>query len=149
MDNFKSYLKKQEEDVDKAIKRLPKKHQQLLQGYTVYFQDGNTLKGDNEHIGVVDTEKKTINLAAPLRFSREFVLYHETAHLVWAAYIKGTPLEQEWNSLVKKYKTKGITKRKENTEEVFAHTYANSFCTYKNLLFNVKPLENFIKKLSN
>jgi hypothetical protein len=124
MKGFKDFIH-EDEAVKSALKKLPKHHQKLLNGFEFRFQGGNTLKGDDGHIGsVVVNPKKIITIAAPWRYSREFTLFHEVGHLVWTMFVKGTPLVEEWSEIVKKNPDR---KKSENDEENFCHSYAAHF----------------------
>jgi hypothetical protein len=117
---FRQFIEsKEEEDVKQFLTKLPKGHQELVKGFSVKFQGGNTLKGDSGHVGIIDFQKNTINIAAPFRYSRCHCLGHEIAHLIYEKLM--TPeLKKEWLALVKKTPDRD----KQDAEELFAHAYA-------------------------
>lgn len=122
MTNFKQFLLESEEEqnVKETIAKLPVGHQKLLKGFKFTFEAGNTLKGDNDHVGYV--HKNKIVIAAPWKYSRCHTFLHEVAHLVYEKLM--TPaLKKEWETLVK-----GTEKKQDqNAEELFCHSYA---CCY-------------------
>jgi hypothetical protein len=115
-----------------------------MRGFDIKFQPNSTLKGDDEHIGRIENKPhKKITIAAPWFFPREFALLHEIGHLVWLKYIHGTPLEKQWKTLCKN--TKG--KVKQNSEEIFAHSYSTTYGHNKIEKHNHSKLIDFIMKL--
>lgn len=126
MENFKLFFEKTEEEknVQQLIKKLPAAHRKLLNGYKFKYQGGNTLKGDDGHIGVIFKDKITV--AAPWNYGREWVTLHEIAHLVWENFCD-KKWQQEWKKTVKKH-----TKRqKQNNEELWCMAYACHFANHK------------------
>lgn len=150
--NFKLFIESEEQkNVDKMISSLPKGHQKLLDGYKFTFTAGNTLDGDNDHIGYI--YKNKIVVAAPWNYSRGFTTLHEIAHLVWE-YIVDKKLRKEWANLIKQTKEKHIEKFKsesqkqalrQNNEEMFAMSYAATYCTHAPIIWVNKDWINFIK----
>ena len=63
--NFRNFMESEEEErnVNKLLSRLPKGHRALLDGYKFRYTPGNTLNGDNQHIGYIHRDK--IVVAAP------------------------------------------------------------------------------------
>jgi len=145
--NFKVFLtesekKKNLEDVNKTLKKLPKKYRDLFKGFKFKFEADNTLNGDNEHVGLIDTEKKTITIAAPWNYGREFTLLHEIAHLVWGHFLEDD-LKKKWNHMAKNTKNKV----NDGLEELFCMAFANSFAKNKIGIHTHPKWEKFIKEL--
>ena len=145
MGHFKEYMESNEGDARASIRSLPKSHRALVRGFSLDFHPSGTLKGDDSHIGKVEDMpgKNKITLASPWFYPREFALLHEIGHLVWAKYVKGTKLEKQWNAICGR--TKG--KVKQNNEEVFCHSYANTYSHNKVVKHDHGNLESFIRKL--
>jgi len=61
MTTFKEFLIESEEkkDTNEILKKIPKSHADLVKGFKFIWQAGNTLKGDNDHTGIIDPKKKT------------------------------------------------------------------------------------------
>lgn len=141
MNGFKLFVEAQteeEKNVQALIKKLPKGHQKLLKGYKFKYQGGNTLKGDDGHIGVIFKDKITV--AAPWNYGREFTTLHEIAHLVWE--YKMTPeLKKEWNTISKK----NPKQNQDNSEENFAMAYACHYAKHKVKVHDHPEWHNFIK----
>lgn len=149
--NFKLYLEGEEkEDIKKTIAKLPKQHQNLLKGYKYSFHGGNTLKGDKENIGMIYKDKITV--ASPWFYSREYVLLHEIAHLVYEKLMTDK-LKKEWSELISKTKTeqkkKQHTRSKnaidQNNEELFCMAYAATYAKHPVKTFLHPEWQKFIK----
>jgi hypothetical protein len=144
MKGFKRFVN-EDEDVQKTIAKLPRHHQILVKGYKFQFEPGNTLKGDDGHVGmIVNKPEKIIRIAAPWRFGREFTLLHEIAHLVYEFYVRGTPLEVEWGRIEKSTPNK---KENESAEENFCHAYANVYASMKITIHTHPEWKEFILRL--
>lgn len=153
--NFKLFLENTEnysKDVKITLKRIPKKHYDLIKKYTIEFEPNNTLKGDSDHIGLIDEKNKKIKIAAPWNFSREFTILHEIAHAVYRELDKLK--KKKWKDIVKKNTNKQIKENpqaknslKQNAEEIFCHCYANFYAKHKNSTYNNKQWMNFIKSI--
>lgn len=144
MANFKLWLVESEEqdDIKKTLAELPKSHADLVRGYTVKFQGGNTMKGDESHIGMVDDQTKTITLAAPWRYPRSYTYLHEIGHLVWAHFV--TPeMKKEWSRLALRNKTENP----QNDEEEFCMSYAQHFANNKLIKYHLPERNRFVKTL--
>jgi len=145
--NFKVFFiesekRKNLDDVNKTLKKLPKKYRDLFKGFKFKFEADNTLNGDDEHVGLIDTEKKTITIAAPWNYGREFTLLHEIAHLVWANFLEDD-LKKKWNNIAKNTKNK----MNDGLEELFCMAFANSFSKNKIGIHSHPKWEKFIKEL--
>jgi hypothetical protein len=146
MMDFKEFLNEQESEekknIDQTIGKLPKSHAALIRGYKWKFQGGNTLDRDNQHIGVVDDNKKLITVAAPWNYGREFTALHEIGHKVWEKFV--TPeLRKEWSRIAKKNKNR----LKQNDEELFAMAYANNYAHNRIEVHTCPEWDKFIEKL--
>ena len=139
---FKIFLKESEKkDVEETLSRLPEKHQKLLKGYKFKFENGSTLKKDGEHVGVIF--KDTIKIASPFYYSREHVLLHEIAHLIWA-YGVSKEQKEEWNKLAKSTKDN----KEKNHEESFCNAYASVYSKHTHETYNYPDWRKFILKLT-
>jgi hypothetical protein len=140
-ESFRHFLENEEkENVNKMLAKLPKGHQKLLKGYKFHYTPGNTLKGDDEHIGFIHNDK--IVVAAPWNYGREFTTLHEIAHLVWEKLM--TPkLKKEWEAIVKRTKNK----QDQNPEELFCMAYACHYAKHKVKVHDHPEWHDFIAKL--
>lgn len=134
-----------EADIQKSLNKLPKAHKELAKGFKIVLEPNNTLKGDKGHVGVIMTHPSPqIRVASPWNYPREFAFLHEVAHLVYEKYIRGTPLEQEWNAICARTKDK---KKGEPPEELFCHAYANRYCNNQVVIHDHEEWNNFIDAL--
>jgi hypothetical protein len=147
--NFKIFLENLEtnsKDIRQCIKKLPKKHADLIKDYKIKFEPNNTLKKSNKHVGFIDEEKKTISVAAPWNYSRSFTLLHEIAHAVWKNL--ADEQKEEWKKIFLKEKNKMKNKSlNQNYEEIFAMAYANFYSKHKLLTYENKSWNKFIRKI--
>jgi hypothetical protein len=140
MDGFRTFLESEEqENVKTMISKLPKGHQKLLNGYKFKYTPGNTLKGDDEHIGYIHKDK--IVVAAPWNYGREFTTLHEIAHLVYE-YLCDKKWKDEWKKVVKK----NPDRQKQNDEELFAMAYACHFAKHKIKVHDHPTWHNYMDK---
>jgi len=154
--NFKLFLESEEQkNVEKLISSLPKGHRELLNGYKFKYTGGNTLDGDNDHIGYIFKDR--IVVAAPWNYSRAFTTLHEIAHLVWE-YLMTKDLRNRWSELVNKTKQAQIDKfsnkeqkhaLRQNAEEIFCMSYASAYCTHSPIIWVNEEWIKFIKTLEN
>lgn len=147
MKGFKLFFETTEEDknIKNTLKKVPKKHAELIKKYTFEFLKGNTLKGDDQHIGLIDPFKKKITIAGPWNYGREFTLLHELAHKVWENFMDEKS-KKEWSRLVKKVPKK--ERLDQDDEEMFCHAYANTYVQNKIVIHHHPDWEKFIKKLN-
>lgn len=151
---FKTFLESEEQkDVEKLISSLPKKHRDLLNGYKFKYTSGNTLDGDNDHIGYIFKDR--IVVAAPWNYSRAFTTLHEIAHLVWE-HLMTKELRNKWSELVKSTKQKQIDKfphkeqkhaLRQNAEEIFCMSYAATYCSHSPIIWVNDNWIKFIKSI--
>jgi len=143
--DFKEFLLTEDaciSDVKKTLKKLPKLHRDLFKGYKYVFEPNNTLKGDNEHIGCIDEKKKTITIAAPWNYGREWTLLHELGHQVWK-YLLTDEEKKRWREIVKKTKEK----QNQGAEELFCMGYASAYAKRKVTIHTHSEWDKFIKKI--
>ncbi len=148
MKSFAEYLFEREKSEEEknllhTLGKLPKAHAALVKGYKWSFQDGNTLDGDDKHVGVIDDKKKKITVAAPWNYGREFTALHEIAHRVWEKYMT-KELRAEWSKVVKKNKDR----MKQNDEELFCMAYANAYANQQVVVHTHPAWEKFVKSLA-
>ena len=140
--NFKEFLIESEmTDVRKTLGKIPKVHKALLHGYKYKFEKGNTLDGD--HVGEIDEKNKTVSLAAPWNYGREFTFLHELAHAVWKNYCSAQ-LRKEWSKIVKDTKA---PHQHQGDEELFCMAYATTYAKNKIVIHSHPEWEKFIKRL--
>ena len=155
MESFKRFFleaSEQEKNIKDTLAKLPKNHSALIKGYKFKWEAGNTLKNDDEHVGIVNPVKRTITIAAPWHYGRSFTLLHELAHLVWE-HKMSKELKEQWDKLVKsnkqKQKEKIPTKAKsclnQNEEEIFCMTYATVYSQHTITTYNNPEWVKFIK----
>ena len=123
-----------------TLKKLPKSHRKLVKDFHVRFEGGNTLHGDDQHVGYVDEYEKEICVASPWNYGREFTFLHEIAHKVYEKLNDNT--KKEWAKIVNKTKNK----QKQSPEELFAMAYANSYAKNKVVIHDHEEWNEFIKE---
>src|SRR6185436_6542260 len=94
--NFVELTHEQEDDVEETLQRIPKHHRTLVKNYKIKFHHDNVLKGDKEHVGIINPNNKTVTVAAPWNHSRSYTFLHEIAHKVWEKYVS-PQLRKEWS----------------------------------------------------
>lgn len=151
--NFKQFISEQTEEENNIIntlKNLPQQYQNLIKGYKFKFHKGNTLHNDDDHIGVIDPNTKTVTLAGPWNYSRSFVFLHELAHKVWEKFLSSS-LKEEWEKICKETKSKFNLKKYEgldqNSEELFCHNFAAYYCNNPPQIYCHKSWKEFMKNL--
>jgi Zn-dependent peptidase ImmA (M78 family) len=143
---FKQFLAEETKnlsDINKTLKKLPNEHRKLLKGFKFKFQGDNTIKNDDKHVGIIDTEKKTVTISAPYFYPREWVMLHELGHLVWKLFVNKA-LRKKWSNIVKNTKNK----MKDGEEELFCMAYAGTYAKHKIEIHNHPEWESFVKALS-
>lgn len=138
--NFKLFLESEQHknDIRKMIKKIPEEHQKLIKGYKFNFISDRTLKNDNSHVGVIDEEEKTITIASPWNYGREFTTLHEIGHLIWK-YSMEKEQKTEWRDIISK------TEHKQGAEENFCMYYAAHHANNAPATYNNKTALKFIK----
>jgi hypothetical protein len=148
--SFKQYLidseKSYQTEIKQTLKKLPKRHAALLKGYKFKFQGTNTLKGDNDHVGIINQEKETVTIASPWNYGREYTLLHEIGHFVYQTLLSGEA-KKKWARIVKNTKMK--KEDRQVPEELFCMAYANHYAKHKHVMFSHPSWEKFIAKLPN
>jgi hypothetical protein len=140
---FKKFLNDSiKSDLEKVLEPLPKGHKELLAGYKITFEPGNTLHKDKDHIGEIDERTKTIRIAAPLNYGRSHAILHELAHLVWERFVNNK-LREEWSQIIKNTKNK----QNQEAEELFAMAYASHYAKNKISIHDHPEWHKFIQKL--
>lgn len=145
MNGFKQFFTEASEmdkNIKDTLKKIPKAHSAFVKDYAFKWQPGNTLKGDDEHIGIINPMKKTVTIAAPWNYGREFTFLHELAHKVWENLVDAAN-RKEWGSIVKKTKHK----MKQNAEELFCMAYANHYAKNKIVIHDHPEWDKFIAKI--
>lgn len=128
-------------DMSRLISKLPRSHAALVKDYRFKFEPGNTLHGDDDHIGYMDKGDQEIAVAAPWNYGREFTLLHEIAHLVWERLDDQT--KQKWAQIADRTKDK----QHQNPEELFAMAYANYYAKNKVVIHDHPEWKRFIANL--
>jgi hypothetical protein len=147
---FLEYLEKRnsyETDIKSTLNKIPKSHYDLVKDYKIIFQSSNTLKNDDDHIGLIDEKNKTITIASPWNYGKEFTLLHEIAHAVWK-YALSKQKKQEWSKLFKEAKYKNKKDLSQNEEEIFCMTYAQYYAKNKMKKFDHESLLEFISRIA-
>jgi hypothetical protein len=143
------YEAKVDDETEKSLTNLPKKHRELVKDYRFRFENGVNLKGYPDSIGLIhlgNPDKKIIQIAAPWRHSREFATLHEVAHKVYEKLMTDK-LRKKWSNLVKKTELHKDAAKEKNDEELFAHHYAQYYCNNKVVRYDHPELLDFIKNL--
>jgi hypothetical protein len=149
--NFKLFLMEAgtfDTDLKESLKKLPKKHQNLVKGYKFKSHPENTIKGDKGACGLIDEKKKEITVAAPWNYGREYTFLHEIGHLVWK-YLMSEDKREQWGKLAEKIKSKNKKNSSLNQidEELFCMGYAAAYCNQPVVAFDHDSWIDFIKKI--
>jgi len=142
--NFKEFLERAdtyENNAKETLKKLPKRHRALVKSYKFKFISSPTLS-DGENVGFIDEKKKTITIAAPWNYGREFTFLHEIGHTVWK-YLVDKDMRKAWTQIVKRTKNK----QDQNNEELFCMAYANEYANHQDVIHNHPEWSRFIKAL--
>jgi hypothetical protein len=141
---FKIFLLESEDkDVKETLQKIPKKHAELIKNYKINFENGNTLKKSNQHVGEIDEKNKKITVVGGWNYSKEVVYLHELAHSVWK-YIMTQDDKKQWSNLIKKNKIKNP---QDNEEELFCMTYAAAYAKHPPKTYCNDILIKFIKNI--
>lgn len=147
MVGFRCYLEGHEEDRDISgtLSRIPERHREFLKGFSLSFQGGSTINNDGKHVGVVQSHPNPhITIAAPYRYSREMVLLHEVAHLVWVQ-LMDHHRRQAWTSLVAKTPMK--EEDRQDPEELWAMAYAATYAKHPPTTYHKPEWVHFIRQI--
>lgn len=137
-------MEEEKTDIQNTLSKLPDSYQSLVKGYKWKFHSGNTLNGDNQHVGYIDDKEKTIAVAAPWNYSREFTILHEIGHKVWENFVANNQqLIQQWHQIVQNTKTK----QNQEPEELFCMAFACHYAKHKVFTHYKKEWDHFIKNL--
>lgn len=135
-------MDEENKDIEKTLSKLPQSHRDLVQGYNWKFHPGNTLNGDEEHVGYIDDMDQEIAVAGPWNYGREFTILHEVGHKVWENFV--TPeMRKQWEHIVANTKEK----QKQSPEELFCMAYANHYVKNKIVIHTHPQWEAFIEAL--
>lgn len=147
-----SGMGEEKEDVIKTLQKLPISHRTNVKGFSWKFQGGNTLSGDDNHVGYMDSQSKEIAVAAPWNFAREFTILHEIAHTVWEKL--PNQLKQQWVILVRnnlenqmRQNPQAKDSLNQEPEEIFCHCYATFYSKHKISTYNNPEWMSFIQNL--
>lgn len=146
---FKQYLNEaieHEKDVRKTLRGLPKSHSKLVKGYKFVFQPSSCLKGDDKHIGLIDEKNKTITIAAPWNYGREYTLLHEVGHAVWK-YLVDDKKKADWKNLLEPVKKNNKKDLDQGDEEIFCMIYAQVYAKNKMKKYDHDELVRFVKEI--
>jgi hypothetical protein len=135
-------MAEEKDDIQKTLGKLPKSHAALVKGYRWKFHAGNTLNGDDEHVGYIDDGDQEIAVAGPWNYGREFTILHEVGHKVWENFVD-PHMRQMWSQIVSRTKHK----QNQNPEELFCMAYANEYVKNKIVIHTHKEWSDFIKRL--
>lgn len=140
--NFSQFLfeaEEEENNVKAMLKKLPKKHAALMQGFHFKYVPGNVLPGDDEHIGLI--KGKTVTVAGPWNYGREFTTLHEIGHQIYEK-LCSKKWQKEWSKVAKK----NPKQNQDEDEENFCMAYANHFAKHKILTHHHPAWENYMKR---
>lgn len=129
-------------DIQNTLEKIPPRHASLVKGFDWKFTAGNTLKGDDEHIGYIDTRQREIAVAAPWNYGREFTVLHEIAHQVWDNLVR-PETKKQWEKVVAHTENK----QNQSPEELFCMAYANYYAKNKITIHDHPEWNDFIKRL--
>lgn len=141
---FRAFVENEEKkNLAHMLEKLPPSHRSLVQGYRFKFQPGNTLDGDDQHVGYMDDESKEIAVAAPWNYGREFTILHEIGHRVWEKLPE--QIHKAWAHVV----AHTDKKQKQSPEELFCMAYANYYAKNKVVIHDHPAWKKFIANLPN
>lgn len=129
-------------DIARTLSKIPPRHRELVRGYDWKFHSGNTLNGDDEHIGYMDDQQKVIAIAGPWNYGREFAVLHEIAHRIWEKLIP-QEIKQQWERVIANTQDK----QDQEPEELFCMAYANHYAKNKITIHDHPEWHQFIDRL--
>jgi hypothetical protein len=152
---FRDYIEsdasmgEEKDDIVKTLSKLPPSHRNRVKGFDWKFQGGNTLSGDQQHVGYMDSQEKEIAVAAPWNYGREFTALHEIAHTIWESL--PPEVQKQWFHVVKNTKPSADGQNNDslnqNPEELFCMSYACYYAKHKIVTYYKPEWMNFIKNL--
>lgn len=145
---FGSYFFETEEkdDIKRTLEKIPKGHSDLVKDYKIVFQPGNCLEGDDGHIGIIDEKRKTITIASPWNYGREYTLLHEVGHAVWK-FIMDAKKKRAWKKILARERRAGKRHLNQDDEEIFCMIYAQHYAKNKMKKFDHESLVEFVSKI--
>lgn len=143
---FRKFIEREEMeeekgDIARTLNKIPASHANLVKGYRWKFHAGNTLNGDDQHVGYMDDGEKEIAVAGPWNYGREFTILHEIAHRVWG--IMPNKLKKQWHQIVANTENK----QEQEPEELFCHAYATAYTKHPPATHYKEKWIEFIKNL--
>lgn len=142
---FRTFIENEEEkNLSQMLGKLPATHRELVKGYDFKFHPGNTLDGDDQHVGYMDEKGKEIAVAAPWNYGREFTILHEIGHRVWERL--PDQIKQAWAKIVEQTK-RPKKEQHQSAEELFSMAYAATYTKHPPITFAIQTWIQFIKNL--
>lgn len=135
-------MDEEKRDIEKTLNKLPPSHHALVKGYRWKFHAGNTLNGDDQHVGYIDDADREIAVAGPWNYGREFTILHEVGHKVWEHFVS-PEMKQHWHKIVAATKNR----QDQEPEELFCMAYANHYAKNKIVIHSHHTWDDFIKRL--
>lgn len=135
-------MEEEKGDIERTLSKIPPSHAELVKGYHWKFHAGNTLNGDNQHVGYIDDLEREIAVAAPYNYGREFTILHEIAHKVWERYLS-PEYKRQWLNIVAQTREK----QNQEPEELFCMAYANRYAKNKIVVHDHPEWHQFIESL--
>jgi len=129
-------------DIAKTLEKLPDSHAELVQGYNWKLHPGNTLNGDEEHVGYMDDQDKEIAVSSPWNYGREFTVLHEIGHRVWEKLVP-PQYKKMWFQIAQNTEEK----QDQSPEELFCMAYANHYAKNKIVIHDHPQWHEFIERL--
>lgn len=149
MESFRLFFeqtKEQEKNVKDTLGKLPKEFSSLIAGFKLKWHADNTLQGDDQHIGIINPKTKTITIAAPYYYGREFTFLHEIAHKVFEKYVSKESFKK-WKEIIAKTKNK----MHQSAEELWCMNFANFYAKNRILIHThptwLKYMKDFVENL--
>ncbi len=149
---FRLFIENGEADEEKkdiaiTLQKIPPSHASLVHGFKWKFHGGNTLNGDDQHVGYMDDGDKEIAIAAPYNYPREITILHEIAHRVWENLPR--EIQAKWHQVCAHLteRQKQDPSLKQSPEELFCMAYGNTYATTKLVKFDNPLWTQFIQQL--
>lgn len=129
-------------DINRTLQKLPPSHAALVKGYRWKFHAGNTLNGDDDHVGYVDDREREIAISGPWNYGREFTILHEVGHKVWERFVP-PKMKILWTQIVANTKNK----QNQEPEELFCMGYANHYAKNRIVIHDHPEWHEFVKNI--